>query len=509
MFSPDRDPHPCVAEIKYLQQPAKLVPESETLIRLDTVGQSTKKENETQVLRFKIQNRYSFLSLEHLEWTWSFFSELHPQNIVEGTAIFEDHYLTIKISPIISELQSLDKTTERQIGYLNIEGRLREDASWAKAGHTTITEQVETTILCAESPSCTSLSPDIPSQLEPYVSDSEKSIKIAWRESNSLVVIEKSTGTISSFEWHGEQVLCGQGIMPNFSRAATDNDKGGLELVLEFFSRPWLGPWIKTVFRENFSYNMSWTEHGLLPISKSALVCKDTSIEKQDVNVLVKCNSLLLSPEGIELFTVAMIYELSKDAGIQMTTRVHPKAAIQGVPSLARIGLSLTVAPALCNIKYFGRGPHENYPDRKSAAKFGLWKTSPARMGYPYIVPSENGNRSDCKWIQLSSLNRSLSISCGSKKESLCISALLHSAEELHHADHTSDLDVKEDGVHPIHINLDHRLMGLGGDVRCVVRISASLNVFLKPCLTHFHFLSWFPCVYPQYKIQPEKHEFM
>ena len=87
-------------------------------------------------------------------------------------------------------------------------------------------------------------------------------------------------------------------------------------------------------------------------------------------------------------------------------------------------------------------------------------------MGYDYIVPSENGNRSDCKWVAFGSDNGGVLIRPNHKQESFCFSALLHDGKELHRARHTIDLDVRKDGAHPIHVNLDHKLMGVGGDVR-------------------------------------------
>ena len=86
-------------------------------------------------------------------------------------------------------------------------------------------------------------------------------------------------------------------------------------------------------------------------------------------------------------------------------------------------------------------------------------------MGYSYIVPSENGSRSDCKWISFDSDDGGIVVVADACNSFSC-SALLHSAEELHHAQHTCDLDPRKNGVHPIHVNIDHQLLGVGGDVR-------------------------------------------
>ena len=67
---------------------------------------------------------------------------------------------------------------------------------------------------------------------------------------------------------------------------------------------------------------------------------------------------------------------------------------------------------------------------------------------------------------------------------SFSCSALLHSTEELHHASHTCDLDQRADGKHPIYVNIDHQLMGVGGDD------------------------SWSPCVYSDFVLKSQEYNY-
>ena len=60
----------------------------------------------------------------------------------------------------------------------------------------------------------------------------------------------------------------------------------------------------------------------------------------------------------------------------------------------------MQVHASLYFIQYCGRGPHENYPDRKEGSAMGVYNTTPSEMAYlDYIVPSENGSRSDCEYV--------------------------------------------------------------------------------------------------------------
>jgi beta-galactosidase len=88
-------------------------------------------------------------------------------------------------------------------------------------------------------------------------------------------------------------------------------------------------------------------------------------------------------------------------------------------------------------------------------------------MGYSYIVPSENGSRSDCGWVSFESDKEKL-IVLGDPigNHSFSFSALLHNSDELQRALHTNDLEERKDGRSPVHVMIDHRQMGLGGDLR-------------------------------------------
>jgi evolved beta-galactosidase subunit alpha len=97
-------------------------------------------------------------------------------------------------------------------------------------------------------------------------------------------------------------------------------------------------------------------------------------------------------------------------------------------------------------------------------------------MGYTYIVPSENGSRSDCKWVAFRGVDGTGMCIASERSDGFSFSSLLHSASELDAAGHTCDLEIRKDGEHPIHCSIDHRLMGLGGDTRHVSRTVYFVN---------------------------------
>jgi beta-galactosidase len=72
------------------------------------------------------------------------------------------------------------------------------------------------------------------------------------------------------------------------------------------------------------------------------------------------------------------------------------------LPELPRVGLSTRLAPGFELARWFGLGPHEAYSDRKAGTRLGLWQATLAELSVPYIVPQENGNRTETRWLEIS-----------------------------------------------------------------------------------------------------------
>jgi evolved beta-galactosidase subunit alpha len=66
---------------------------------------------------------------------------------------------------------------------------------------------------------------------------------------------------------------------------------------------------------------------------------------------------------------------------------------------LPKIGLQMEIPGDMDAVKWYGRGPGENYSDSKEAGRFGVYRKSVDELFTPYIYPQENGNRTDVRWI--------------------------------------------------------------------------------------------------------------
>jgi beta-galactosidase len=82
--------------------------------------------------------------------------------------------------------------------------------------------------------------------------------------------------------------------------------------------------------------------------------------------------------------------------------RVYEEVVIPPeLTDLARVGTVLEIVPGLERVAWFGRGPHETYPDRKRGGALGRWQSTVTDLYVPYVRPQENAGRADVRWLEL------------------------------------------------------------------------------------------------------------
>lgn len=126
------------------------------------------------------------------------------------------------------------------------------------------------------------------------------------------------------------------------------------------------------------------------------------------------------------------------------------------LPELPRIGLSCSLAPLFERVRWYGRGPQECYADRKAGAPIGLYERGVDELRVPYILPQENGNRTDVRWVEFSGQNGGAFIRFAGGR--FDFSASRYEAAQLWKAMHECDLVRREE----LFLNLDVAQRGLG-----------------------------------------------
>ena len=155
----------------------------------------------------------------------------------------------------------------------------------------------------------------------------------------------------------------------------------------------------------------------------------------------------------------------------------HTVVVPEALADLPRVGATFQVPARFGQVRWFGRGPHENYPDRKASAMLGTWQQDPDHM--PYLVPQEFGLRTDCRWFELIDPDRdpdreqTLRVDV-LEPASLHCSATHFTAADLFAAGTATELTPRGELV--VHLDIAHRGLGTascGPDVLPRYRLAA------------------------------------
>ena len=133
----------------------------------------------------------------------------------------------------------------------------------------------------------------------------------------------------------------------------------------------------------------------------------------------------------------------------------HRVVVPEALAHLPRIGVRFALPPSFRHIRWYGRGPHENYPDRNSSALRDVWAREPDES--PYLVPQEFGLRTDCEWIEFVADDGRLRIDALAPA-TLHFSAVHHTPMQLLQARDTTELLRSEDLI--VHLDVAHRGLG-------------------------------------------------
>lgn len=238
-----------------------------------------------------------------------------------------------------------------------------------------------------------------------------------------IIRINKASGALSSYMQNGIEQLA-KPLLPHFTRPLTDNDKRGWK------SNRKLKPWYEVQLK-------------LQQITMATL--------QKDILHFTSYYSLINDSAH-----VAIGYTIYGDGTINVQYKLNADMAL---PNLPKIGMQCGIKRNYENITYYGRGPYENYIDRRTGSEAGIYTQVIDTFMEPYVVPQENGNRTDVRWIFLQDIktNNGLLVVADSL---LSMSVSPYTDENVEAARHTNKL--KDAGY--LTLNIDLVQMGVGGN---------------------------------------------
>jgi beta-galactosidase len=188
-----------------------------------------------------------------------------------------------------------------------------------------------------------------------------------------------------------------------------------------------------------------WAGWGLQTLTRSL-----QGIERGPDAVTVRATWTTAS--GIEV-RHAQRLSTAADGRIRIEEEVEVPAVLADLP---RVGSVLELVPGYETVEWFGRGPHETYPDRQWGGRVGRWASTVSDLLTPYVHPQENGGRSDTRWIRLETMDGAiLRIDLDQPRQ---VSALHVAAADLAAATHDVELRARPETI--VHLDAAHRGVG-------------------------------------------------
>ena len=349
------------------------------------------------------------------------------------------------------DYESLDANSEY---FVTVQFLLGKDMPWAKKGYPQMEEQLRVKGADVAAPSIAAVA-KTGKAMKYQLDKAAKRASITGE--NFQVAFDLNTGAIYSLKY-GNQIIIKDGNGPKLDayRAPTDNDAG----------IGYHNAWFKNGLYDLQHVVKSWT---CTPNKKDGTYKLDFTVESQgkegcDVNYgnrdrdpescyNFEKNKRALTDADLK-FTSRQIYTIYKDGSIEMQSAI---GANRSKVILPRIGYSMVLPSELNQYDYYGRGPVNNYNDRKTSQFIG-WDHSPvAEQGIMLPKPQAQGNREEVRWCAVTNSQQQGVVFISDS--TMSASALPWSQQELTLAAHPYQLP-KSSGTH---LHLDAKVTGLGG----------------------------------------------
>jgi beta-galactosidase len=395
---PDRTPHPALFEVKKVYQYIDI------------------KLTDPEKGIISVKNKYDFISAENLDIHWQLVGD---DNIIDS-GIVEKPDIAPKGEKAFDLGLSAVEPVPGVEYFLNFSVTTRKPSGLVPQDHEVASGQIP-----------------LPWKAEVKPVKDKASLETIWSKDRKMltvsgadfyVMFDTLTGTMTSLEFNGTQFLT-KGPEPNFWRAPTDNDFGnGMPKRCAV-----------------------WKEASAVRVVKSFIVSRPAKGE-----VHVTSNFLL----GKSQIPYKLTYKVYGTGDIIISGEIDP--GNDELPEMPRFGMNLRIPSEFSQVKWYGRGPFENYWDRHTAAFVGVYESKVADLSFPYLRPQETGTRTDIRWMSLTNEDGTGLIIVGLPL--ISASALLFTTSQLDYTDnmfrHTVDLTPNDF----IDVNIDYRQTGVGGN---------------------------------------------
>ncbi len=368
-------------------------------------------------LHFCITNRQHHLSLDQYSLNW--------QVRVDGKTIETGNMDLPAVAPGSShEIElplSFGKKYRGDVRLL-LSMVLKEDAFWAKKGHELAWEE-----FCLKKAELVA-----PELRKGKITLSEKESILLVEGKNFSQQWDKQTGALISLVYNKQEMLARSEELftqPNLQafRAPTDNDAG----FGNWLAKDWSNHLMATPVKKLVGFSCHLNKEGLAEIKSESLYTY--------LKGTIRCTS---------------VFKVGADGSMDVEHKFHPEGEL---PVLPRLGVAWAFAEDLQQLQWYGLGPLETYPDRKSGMRTGIWSSKVAYQLFPYPRPQESGNHEETQYLILKN-NKNKGLRIKALEEVFAFSALPYLATDLSACRHYTDLQARKAVI----CSIDAQQLGLG-----------------------------------------------
>lgn len=400
LFSADRKPHPQAFELKKIYQNIHFSPVDFAANKID------------------ITNRFDFTNLSQYSFEWYIKGN--------GVMVAQGKLGRLDIAPHTTKtIQLSTPVFDVQPGveyFLTINAKTKQESALLPVDFLVAFEQFKLPVYIEKERGVVSNLPAL------ELLETKDQVKIGT--SSFAVLFDKKSGWLSGYDLQGVAIIK-EALEPHFWRTATDNDIGNSQQIR---CAVWQDP-LKTAVLDSITVKQLDMQH----------------IEVSTFHYLpdIKAN-------------YQAKYRVAANGSVQVN--IEMLASAGDFPEMPRFGMRVILHKAFDRVKWFGRGPFDNYEDRKSAATIDLYQMPADSLFHPYARAQESGYRTDVRWI---SLTNKQGLGLMAEGSPVISTGVLHF--DMHKLEFNKDAPENNHGGSMINDdlvwwNIDYRQMGVGGD---------------------------------------------
>jgi beta-galactosidase len=373
----------------------------------------------------EVENRHHFTNLNELQAEWK---------LLEDGVSIQEGKLDLNIPPLKSaQVRIPFEKPEIRAGrdyVLFVEFKTKEKTFWADAGYEITFEEFSLPF----------------SQLNGIISDNQGTANLTIDEKTSEIRISGE-----DFIYVFDKALA---KIKQISYQETDFFSSGPELNVY---RP---PIVNEISEWGRAEYKDWYEWGLDSLVHETEFIHTQLVSDNEFVIKTRIHSYAFKDRTIQFtsdfgYTFLGSGELIVDHHVVCHVEFPARRARDDIPWLQKIGLQMDLIPGIDKLTWYGKGPFETYPDRKTGAKTGIYSTTIEDIVMPYIIPQEFGNHTDVRWAAVTHESGKGLVFISDAPMNVSINPY----SNLESAWYPYQLKRKE----MVTLNIDHRVSGVGG----------------------------------------------